>query len=170
MSKRITQQYLKSVLEYNPETGVLTWRKRNDVDNSWNTKYAGKKIGWSHSHGYIQLCINYNKYYAHRIVWLYMTGKWPKEIDHIDTNKGNNKFSNLREVTHVQNGYNRAKHKDNLSGYKGVTYDKRDATWMANITVNKKTIYLGRFKGPASAHIAYCRAAKKYHGEFARTV
>jgi hypothetical protein len=91
----------------------------------------------------------------------------PRMVDHIDGNKRNNQRSNLRICTVSENGRNKKSTK-NTSGYKGVTWDKERGKWMAQIKVNKKLVYLGRYDDPHVAHKAYCEAALKLHGEFAR--
>jgi len=93
------------------------------------------------------------------------TGK--KEVDHIDGNGLNNKKSNLRLCTNNQNLYNRAKCKNNTSGFKGVKWKKDSKKWVAAINVNNKRIYLGQYTSKIKAHEAYVAACKKYHGEFA---
>lgn len=89
-------------------------------------------------------------------------------IDHIDGNSLNNRRSNLRLATRQENNRNRKKSKNNTSGYKGVCFDKYKKKWVATIGVDGKVIWLGRFKTPELAYEAYCEAAIKYHGEFAR--
>lgn len=94
--------------------------------------------------------------------------KTPQDMDtdHINMNGLDNRRNNLRICTRSQNYMNRGKYKDNISGYKGVYwYNKK---WVAQIKVNAKQIYLGRFKDKEQAAEAYNKAAKKYHGEFAR--
>jgi hypothetical protein len=91
----ITAEFVRSVLDYNPETGVFVWKKRNNLPpraNGWNTKYAGTVAGRKKiSTSYLELAINGRFYSLHRLAWLYMTGEWPKhEIDHIDANIINN--------------------------------------------------------------------------------
>ena len=88
------------------------------------------------------------------------------QIDHKDRNPRNNLLFNLRPATNAQNRANSKSY--NESGYKGVYWNKRAQKWMAQITVNRKKIYLGLFDDPKKAHVAYCKAARKYHGEFAR--
>lgn len=89
-----------------------------------------------------------------------------EQVDHKDRNGLNNIRSNLRLSSPAQNQQNQKRHKDNTSGYKGVRFSKDK--WMARISVNGTRIYLGVFDTPELAHKAYCEAAKKYHGEFAR--
>lgn len=165
--KKVTQKYLKSILSYDPETGIFTWKHRKDRDSHWNGHYAHKEAG-SYRGQYRQICFNGKKYYSHRLAWLYMKGEWPKEIDHIDGIKDNNVFSNLRLATKEQNAQNRRRGKNNKSGYKGVFYDTRLRKWKSSISFNKNPIVLGYFDSPEKAYQEYCKAAKKYHGEYAR--
>lgn len=168
MAKKLTRKYLKEVMSYDQEIGIFTWNVRKDVPKNWNKKYAGNIVGWNHSHGYKQICINYKKYFFHRLAWFYVYGIWPKEIDHIDRDKANNKIENLRDVSHIRNCYNRDSGKKALSGYKGVSYDKRYGTWGANVRINKITKYLGTFKCPTAAHLARCKAVEELSAEFAK--
>ena len=89
-------------------------------------------------------------------------------VDHIDGNGLNNCRSNLRIATSSQNMQNSKKSKANTSGFKGVSYHRRAQKWCAAISVNGKNKYLGLFESPEKAHEAYCEAAKKYFGEFAK--
>jgi hypothetical protein len=106
--------------------------------------------------------------YLHRIL---MNAKKGDCVDHINGDGLDNRKNNLRLCTKSQNGCNRGKDRDNTSGYKGVTYvtnkNKRKKRWIAQITINKKHIYIGHFKTKEEAAIAWNEAAKKYHGEFA---
>lgn len=101
---------------------------------------------------------------AHRIILWCPKGL---QIDHIDGNPCNNQMSNLRVCTHSQNIQNRGKLSTNTSGYKGVSWHKRDKIWRAQIAVNGRYIYLGSFDTAKEAHKAYKNASIKYHGEFA---
>jgi hypothetical protein len=126
---------------------------------------------WEYSHGYARRSKPINGQYSmHRVVVNPPKGV---ELDHIDGNKLNNQKSNLRFATRSENGFNRGKNKSNTSGYKGVFWggddSKRVKKWKAQITVNRKVHYLGRFLTKEEASLAYKEAAKKYHGEFART-
>jgi hypothetical protein len=158
----LTAAFVRKILFYDPATGVFTWRVRV----SHNTR-AGDVAGYTKpgNHGYFVITVKNKVRLAHRLAWLYMTGKHPKHmIDHVDSDKTNNKWENLREATHAQNNCNskvRAK-----SGAKGVQqhYNK----WTAKITVDSRPRYLGLFETKELAAAAYAAAAKKYHGEFAR--
>ncbi len=98
-----------------------------------------------------------------------ITGALPGMIvDHINGDTLDNRRANLRVCTMAQNVRNRKKPRTNTSGYKGVHWMPRHKKWMAKITCAGKHIFLGLFDDPAEAHAAYCAAAKKYHGDFAR--
>ncbi len=159
----IELNYLRSILHYNPDSGLWTW-----------LIYKGPKskgaVGTISKAGYAAISIDDKKYYLHRLAWFYMTGEWPEnEIDHIDMNKANNKWINLRKATHRQNQANVAKRKDNTSGSKGVYYSKHASKWIANISCNGKTINLGCHDTKEEAALTYEQAAKWYHGKYART-
>jgi hypothetical protein len=89
-----------------------------------------------------------------------------KQIDHIDGNKQNNFFQNLRVCSHQQNLFNRGKNKNNTSGFKGVSWDKEQKKWLAQIKINGKVKKLGRFNDKNEAYEKYKEAAKYYHGDY----
>ncbi|WP_174958564.1 AP2 domain-containing protein [Burkholderia aenigmatica] len=91
----------------------------------------------------------------------------PRDVDHRDGNTLNNQRKNLRVCTHAQNTCNRKMSRRNTSGYKGVTWSKRDQRWQAQIMIGGKQKWLGLFDAPETAHQAYRRAAVELHGEFA---
>ena len=88
------------------------------------------------------------------------------DTDHIDHDGLDNRKENLRICTHTENLMNTGKYKNNVSGYKGVSWDNSRSKWKSQIKFNKKIIILGRFTDKEEAYKAYCEAAKKYHGEF----
>jgi len=147
----ITQDKLKQVLNYSEDTGVFTYKERL-IDNSesegyrksWNSQYSGKEAGTKTSHGYIVVSVYGERYYAHRLAWLYMYGVWPKYIDHIDGNGFNNKISNLRSVTQSENIKNTRIQDKSVSGVIGVTWDKSRSKWIVKITSEGKVYNLGR--------------------------
>lgn len=89
------------------------------------------------------------------------------DIDHINRNKLDNRKENLRACSRSENMRNTPKRGDNTSGYKGVTFDHRDKCWYAQITVNRKHHYLGRFKNIHDAAAAFNKKALELQGEFA---
>jgi hypothetical protein len=96
-----------------------------------------------------------------------MIGRWAKEIDHIDRNRLNNIWSNLRECTSSENKANRTKQSNNTSGYKGVSWHKRANKFRAKIQFQKKPIHIGLFTSAEEAAAAYNTKAKELYGEFA---
>ena len=136
--------------------------------NIWNTKNAGKVAGTRLDNRCVTLIVNRVGYKAHRVIWLLMTGEWPSSfIDHEDTNKQNNKWSNLRLATKAQNSMNRPVQSNNKLGMKGVY--RVGNRYVGHIKKDGEKIVLGTFGCPTAAHFSYCRAASKLFGEFART-
>ena len=124
----ITQKELKELLHYDPGTGVFVWKNIITA----NQKKNGDVAGGYDDKGYIKIRINYKHYLAHRLAWLYVYGEWPsKHLDHINRNPSDNRISNLREATHLENNKNASKRKDNTSGYKGVNWHARNKKWIA---------------------------------------
>jgi hypothetical protein len=88
--------------------------------------------------------------------------------DHINHDGLDNRRCNLRICTQTQNQYNREKHLRNTSGYKGVTWDKSNHKWRAQIRHDGVYLSIGYFRSVTEAALAYNNAAIKYHGEFAK--
>jgi hypothetical protein len=120
---------------------------------------------------YVLISVNERLYRAHRLAWLYTTGQWPAHvIDHIDGDAGNNRLANLREVTTAENIRNQRRRGNNTSGYKGVSFAPgRRKCWHAQIMLDGRQHHLGFYADVADAHAAYCEAAARLHGAFART-
>jgi hypothetical protein len=166
----LTQERLKQLLDYNPETGVFTWKHRSTGRVQWNTRYAGKRAGWDRGHGYVAIAIDGAYYTGHRLAWLYVYGFWPtNQIDHINCARGDNRITNLREATNAQNKANARLRTTNKSGFKGVSWCKQQQKWVAHIMVNYRSKYLGSADTASAAHVLYAHAANKHFGEFART-
>jgi hypothetical protein len=169
----LTAEKLRQLLDYDPATGVFTWKFREEVSRNevaWNRRFLGKIAGRTkpNKNGYLELAIDGVLYYSHRLAWLYMTDEWPEDqIDHKNLNKADNRFENLREATAPNNGWNTRALKRGKSGFKGVSICNGSQI-VASICVSGKRMYLGSFKTTEEAHAAYVAAAKKYHGEFAR--
>ncbi len=137
----ISRDLLKDILYYNKDSGVFTWKK----SKSCKIK-KGDISGSVKKHGYIEIGINKKTYLAHRLAWLYEYGNFPKNIDHINQIKTDNRISNLRQVTQTENNKNKSIMKNNTSGQCGVVWHKKSSKWQSQIVVNKKNIYLGLFK------------------------
>lgn len=173
----LTQKHLMRRLHYNPETGVFTWKHRDDQDReqdnlSWNKRYANTRSGTISSNGgYRHICIDGIVRRASRLAWLYMTGEWPVgEVNHINGIRSDDRFANLRDVTPTQRSQNTRGKIKNRAGLKGVIERqyKHITRYQTDIRVNGKKIYLGSYDTAEEAYAAYCKAATQYFGEFAR--
>jgi len=161
--KPLTIERLRSLLSYDPATGCFKW-----LVNKGRIK-AGQIAGYLRPDGYIVIGIDQETYLAHLLAWFYVHGWWPtEELDHRDTDRSNNIFTNLREATSGQNSANARRHKDNSSGFKGVTFHTMAKRWKAQLFRNGRHIYLGYFDTREEAHAAYVEAAQKVSGEYAR--
>lgn len=158
-------ELLRSIFDYNSDTGTLIWRARNDVPKEWNTRHAGKTAYSKSINGYIRVAINGTRYQAHRIVWkLYYGVEPPSFIDHKDRDKTNNRISNLREVTRSQNNVNRSVAKRDLP--RGVCFHKPTEKYKARTKKNGREVYLGLHDTVEAAEQAVIQGMKQVHGGF----
>lgn len=164
--------YLKSRLHYDSETGCFTWLRREEKNHwhvGWNKRWAGKSVAYINPEGYLEIALDGVHYKGHRLAWFYMRGEWPKsDLDHVDYDRSNCRWANLREANKAQNMQNRSKTRINTSGFKGVTFEKQTQRWKAQIQSHGKALNLGRYNTPEEAHAVYAEAARRLHGEFAR--
>lgn len=157
------QKRLREYLEYRPETGEFIYR------GSFFKSKNGKAVRAGIRDGYKIIRIDGRTYNASRLAWLYMTGKFPEEqVDHIDRDRSNDRWCNLREASRSENKANCAKRSDSTSPYKGVSWMPRQRKWQATVTKDGRRNYLGYFKTAHEAHQAYLAAAKAVFGEYAR--
>lgn len=153
----ITAEQLRSVLHYDPDTGVFTWIVSRPKIR------VGQVAGCLEGRGYRRICIDGRLYYAHRLAWLYVNGYWPSaEVDHKFGVRNDNRIGELREATHAQNCQNRRSARlDNKSGLLGVCNDRGRP--VAKITLDYKSMHLGTFDTPEDAHAAYLCAKVDMH-------
>jgi hypothetical protein len=149
----ITQAELKALLDYNPDTGVFTWR----VDRTGGTK-AGDTAGCKHKDcGYIRVKLNEKAVYAHLLAWLYIYGKLPQQqLDHKDGCRTNNAISNLREITNRENQNNQRRHREGK--LVGAHLHKKTGRYESSISIDGKKVYLGIFQTEEEANAAYLKA------------
>lgn len=154
----LTQERLKEVLSYNPNTGIFIWKQSlsNNVKiNSDAGTFSAKR--------YIVIGIDSKMYLAHRLVFLYMEGYFPEyDVDHINRNKSDNRWVNLRHVSRQCNIRNGRVRCNNTSGITGVSERKRNGKWRATIEANSKSIALGDFTDIKDAVQARWDAEVKY--------
>jgi len=158
----ITQDELKKILHYDPNTGLFT----NLIYRS-SRSLKGQIIGTTDGKGYLHTIIHQKIYRLHRLVFLYVLGKIPNYVDHKDRNRKNNKWMNLRSANCKGNAGNSGIPSHNTSGYRGVSLNNKSGKWHAQIKINGKVTYLGRFNTPELAAECYNKAAKEHFGEFA---
>jgi hypothetical protein len=158
----MTQNELKSVLNYDKETGNFYWKV------SKGRAKIGEIAGKDDLNGYKMIGINYKYYLAHRLAWLYEYGEFPENnLDHINCNKLDNRIVNLREASKSQNSWNKTLFKNNTSGIKGVYWEAKRKLWRVTLGYFSKRIFLGRFKDKEMAELVAIEAMQKYHKEFA---
>lgn len=161
----MNQQELKTLLHYDPPTGVFRWRfgRKNGQTQPWS------EAGYYNSHGYRVIMVNHKPYPAHRLAWLYMTGEWPgKEVDHKNLIRDDNRWGNLRSASVFQNQWNTGLRSTNTSGVKGVYFDKRKQKWIGSFRANGLRFYTEGFGSSAEAAQALTTLREANHGEFAR--
>lgn len=162
MKTRLSPEELRDVFKYDPDTGAVAWR----VSPAPQVP-AGGLCGWVTKDGYIDVEYRKVRYPAQRIAFALMVGRWPKTfMDHINHNRADNRWSNLREASKAENSRNRLG-TVKRSGYKGVSFHKASGTYHARIKKDRRTQFLGRFADPRTAALAYNQAAIRLHGPFA---
>lgn len=156
----LTQAGLKEALHYDADSGIFRWKisKNNRVK-------LFQAAGHLDFYGYIKIRFQGKLYFAHRLAWLYVNGKWPtNQIDHINGVRNDNRICNLRCATVSQNLQNlRNARSDNKSGFLGVGLHKRSNKYYAHIRIGGKLKHLGSFKTAEQAHAVYLAAKREQH-------
>jgi HNH endonuclease/AP2 domain len=151
---------LREVLDYDPETGIFTWKVRVSTNVPVGT-VAGSLDGGS----YLNIHLDGRAYLAHRLAWLYVHGEWPvSQVDHINRIKTDNRFTNLRLATASQNAQNqRRDQRQGTSRLLGVSWNSTAGRWASRITVQGRVKFLGSFDTEEDAHAAYLAAKAIMH-------
>lgn len=152
------EEYIKERISYDHESGIIYRRM----------KTRNKPVTTQSADGYVVIGICGKQYRAHRVAWYIYYGFWPEsDIDHVNCIKTDNRIENLRICNDSQNQCNKTKSRG-TSRYKGVDLHKASGLWRARIRKNYKVRELGYFHTEEEAAAAYAKAARKFHGEFAR--
>lgn len=162
----ISQDYVKAVLHYEPETGIFTWK----IVASKSTVKIGDRAGTVATWGYRIIKMLGIAWREHRLAWLYVHGEFPPdEIDHINGDRSDNRLCNLRAATRRENMQN-IRTSYGKSGYTGVGKFRNGEKWFARIKIDGKYKYLGLFETPELASSAYVAAKRELHpfSKFAR--
>ena len=165
--KRITHAELLRSLSYDWNSGVFTWlvvrRKRGGFT------HVGEVAGSADSRGYLKVCLDGTSYYLHRLAIFYLTKRWPRnQVDHRNGRVSDNRYSNLRDATAVENGRNRKTGSNSTSGVVGVFFMKTTSLWRAHIKLEKRRLHLGDFLSKDAAIAARRRAEVVHFGAFQR--
>lgn len=161
MTGMITQAELKRIFDYDEETGIFTWREKQN-----NRALAESRAGTLSARGYIIIIYKKKPYLAHRLAWLYVHGSLPAKLDHKNRVKADNRIKNLRPATSSQNAVNKALNPRNTSGYRGVSLCKQTNKWRASCALHGKSYRLGRFNTKEEAARVRDEFAKELHREF----
>jgi hypothetical protein len=169
-------KFLKSILNYDPESGVLSWREREDVPKWWNTRYAGKQPTNTDKLGYLRVKISYKEWSGyvsvHRVCFLLHYGYLPDMVDHINGDIKDNRASNLRATDPQKNAWNRKGNDGTRTGYKGVHAIKDRnggfCGYTAHIGHKGEREYLGFFKTAEEAGAAYYDREQSLRGSYVR--
>lgn len=162
-----SQDRLRQMFDLNEETGRLIWRARPDRSKQHNARWAGKMAGERHPLGYFVIRTGGVRFLAHRLVWKWLHGDEPENLDHRNGDGFDNRPSNLRSCTHQENMRNTAGWaKKTLP--KGVHLRAESGRFRAIICINRRNINLGTFDTSSEAAAAYRAAATQQHGQFAR--
>lgn len=162
--------YLAECFSYDGQSGSLTWLERppshfrNAKGHAIQRARAGRVTGcFDASTGYLVIGLKGKIYYAHRLIWALVTGEWPDgEIDHINGDRADNSWNNLRAVSHAVNNRNTSRRPTNRSGTVGVSFAKREGKWRARIMFEGRDIHLGYFDTWADAVSARGNALEEY--------
>ena len=152
---------LRELLHYDPETGIFT----NRIKRSRKI-VAGQAAGSINKIlRYVVIGIDGDTWLAHRLAFLWITGEWPKgKADHRAGDRANNRWANLRDLTHAANIQNvTTARRNNTSGMLGASRDKRGGKWRAAIVVNYKQVHIGTYSTAELAHAAYVEAKRRLH-------
>lgn len=159
----LTQERLKELLHYDPITGLFTHIKARQRVIIGSVAGSVDK-----AQGYIRIGIDGKVYPAQRLAWFYMTSEWPTHlIDHEDTERSNNVWTNLRPATRSQNAHNTKLLDRNTSGYKGVSFERSRNKWTAHVTAYGKRQRIGMFDTAEAADGAARAVREVMHGDFA---
>jgi len=158
---------VKGLVAYSPEKGLFVWLQDR---NSFGGKAKAGAAAGTAKDGYVQIIIEQRRFRAHRLAWWLMTGSFPPrgyEIDHINRDRSDNRWTNLRLVTRSQNNMKMSVRSDNKSGYRGVGRRKDTGQWYARIKAQGRLHLLGHFPTFSEAVAARKAAERRYFGEFA---
>jgi hypothetical protein len=168
-------EYLRQLVDYDPDTGLFTYRYMPSMCQTRNTRFAGKPAFRRKRRKYLSAVVDGTEVYAHRAAWAHAVGEWPHgEVDHVNHDTTDNRLCNLRVVDRNSNTRNLPKASNNTSGATGVYWFKQMQCWTARIRVDRKLVSLGCFDSFDDAAAARKAAERQFgfhanHGIDAKT-
>jgi len=145
-TRTLTQDRLKELLSYDPDTGVFTWKV------SMRGIKKGTSAGCQEKNRYLRISVDKTLHHAHRLAWLYVHGEWPKDVvDHINGDKSDNRINNLQSVTQKVNVRKHGLFNTNTSGVTGVSWVKHRQKWRARDYSGKSLGYFKDFDDAVAA-------------------
>lgn len=174
LKEAVLMHKLAQLVDYFPETGVLSWRLRprdafvsDHAFQVWNKRFAGKQIGHRTRKGYWRARLRLEFFWVHRLAFFLHHGYSPEQVDHINRIGSDNRASNLRAATASENCSNRGIATSNTSGVLGVSFNTQSRKWVAFATVAGRHHHAGYFNDIESAKAARAALAARLHGKFA---
>lgn len=154
---------VKRLLAYDPDTGLFTW----NVARPGGLCSAGARAGSIKKGGYRQIMVCGKRVQEHRLAFLFMEGRMPDpmlDVDHVNGQTDDNRWSNLRLVTVAMNMQNQRRARTGKNGNQlGAYWHKRVQRWQAAIMVNGRLIHVGYFDSEEEAHAAYIERKRQLH-------
>ena len=152
----MTQELLREYVDYDEVTGIVTWKKKT------GSNIIGVEVGSYMTNGYKSVGILKESMLVHRLIYLYMTGTLPQQVDHINQVRDDNRWCNIQASTNKKNSRNHTLRSTNTSGWTGVSWGKRENKWRARIMVDGVEKYLGTYYTIEEAVKARKKANLKY--------
>ena len=154
----ISAEELRELVDYDPDSGVFTRRKRTS-----SSTRIGDVVGNVNAGGYIEMSVGGKRSYGHRLAFLWMTGEIPPVVDHINGVRSDNRWINLRAADAALNAENRRNRPRGANPLLGVSWHRGAQKWTCCIQVRGTYKYLGLFVDPEEAHQVYLAAKRELH-------
>lgn len=165
---------LSKIFNYDSVSGEIKWSISRPLEHfasngsmkMFNSLRGGKLCGVIDSKGYLHIQVYNYQLKGHRLAFYIYHGWLPKEVDHINGNRSDNRIENLRPCDRSRNSMNKKISSNNKCGLKGVYWSKSDNKYRAQIWLNGASVIIGTFSCKFEAHKAYCKEADKIFKEF----
>jgi len=180
---KLTTEIVQELLDYDPETGVFTWKSRGREGfktergwKAWSARFSWAPAGYidTDATGYPRVRIKLLGaiYYGSRLAFLWMGKDLPDQVDHLDRDSLNNRWSNLAASNSAENGKNLSMRRNNTSGVTGVSWHRAAGKWLARVELGGENYHLGYFDdiNDAAAAVSAFYAANGFTDGHGQTV